>query len=201
LATANVVVANPNTLLGGLALGRLGVFDLAPLLGHLLAFLLGDVVAPLFGDIVALPDLIDEAVLLGHLLAVPVLLGLVSGLLDRLALGVGQLLAGAGVVLPLLVAVGVSLPVLLALADVCCSADVLGVRLGHIPYQVLTHLVKYRLTLLLGYGLALAVLVVIAHPTVHGAAFVVCVGCANVLLVLNLFDGMDSLELKSAAVR
>jgi len=197
---SDFVVAHPDGLLGGLSLGRLGVDHLAPLLGHLLAHLLRHVAALLLGHVIALLHLFHIAVLLGYLLAVPVLLRLVPALLHGLTLGLGKVLASVRVVLPLLVAIGVRLPVLLARADVVGGANVLGVRLGHVPPKVLTNLLELRLALLLGHTLALAVLVVIAHPPVHGAALVVGVWCADVFLLLNLLDGVDRLELDPAAI-
>jgi len=162
--SSEVVIAHPDLLLSGLGLGCFGV--------DALALLLLDWVAVLF----------PVALLPGHLLASGVGLGDIAGLLHRTALGLGQLRAGRGVVLPLLVPVGVGPPVLLAAPHVLVPALVFRVGLRDLPHQILADVVVVGLALL------------------DPVALLLSVGRALLPLLLNLLDGVNGLPLQAAPV-
>merc|ERR1719336_103714 len=162
--SSKVVIAHPDLLLSGLGLRCLGV--------DALALLLLNWVAVLF----------PVALLPGHLLASGVGLGDIAGLLHRPALGLGQLRAGRGVVLPLLVPVGIGPPVLLAAPHVLVPALVLRVGLRDLPHQIL------------------ADVVVVGLAVLYPVALLLSVGRALFPLLLNLLNGVDRLPLQAAPV-
>jgi len=197
---ANVIVADTDGLLGRLALRSLGVDDFTVLLGNWLADLLWNVDTVLFGHWIALFHLLSVAVLSGNLLAVSVLLRFLPGLLHWVALGLWQLFASFGVILPLFVTVGIGLPVLLASPDIVGLAHILGVGLVNVSPQVLANFLKNGLALLLGHQFALLVLVRGAPPPGNCGALIICVWSADFLFLFNLHNGMDSLVLNAAPV-